>query len=473
MKRFRSFLAGTTTLLLSLLLAIVIWFNAVQAEDPNTRRSVQIPVTYIGLPENVVIVEPDNPDQDILITYEGRTSVVTQLGPNDFSAIVDLSEVPVGTSQQVPIQIETSEQSITVNPPTPDQIEIFLEQLKTVELPVRVDIRGSVARGHTREEELVEPAEISVTGRASEVDTLDFVQVTVFLNNDNQTIVANPQPIYYDRQGRIASVRNLDVSANEVQVTVPIHESADFADKIISVNLVGEPAPGYRLISARVNPGSVLVTGSPTRLQQPFSIQTEPIDITGLTESFSDSVTLILPSGIEQDEVEEITVNVQIEPFRSTKIFNQAVTTQGLEEGKTGELDPETVRVVLFGPSPVLEAMTEQEILVNVDAFGLEDGTYSLEPIVTFPEQRGLELRSVQPSVVSLFITNTITTTNGISNTLPITDETSMRYNTPVEDLLSLDLGAGDTAVSQLTPPTTIVNTATQPIYLNKKEVIL
>jgi YbbR domain-containing protein len=472
MKKFRSFLAGTTTLLLSLLLAIVIWFNAVQAEDPDTRRSVQIPVTYVGLPENVVIVEPENPEKDILITYEGRTSIVTELGPNDFSAIVDLSGVPVGEFQQVPVQIETSEQDITVNPPTPDQIDIFLEELKTVEVPVRVDIRGSVARGHTREQELIEPAKISVTGRASDVDILDFAQVTVFLNGDNQTIVTTPQPIYYDRQGRVASVRNLDVSTNEVQVTVPIHESADFAEKIISVNIVGEPAPGYRLISARVNPSSVLVTGSPTRLLQPFSIQTEPIDITGLTESFSDSVTLILPAGIEQDEVEEITVNVQIEPFRSTKIFNQTVTIQGLEEDKTGELDPETVRVVLFGPSPVLEAMTEQEILVNVDAFGLEDGTYNLEPIVTFPEQRGLELRSVQPSVVSLMITDTLTTTNGISNTLPITDETSLRYNTPVEDLLSLNSGAEDTAVSHQSPPT-IINTTPQPIYLNKKEVIL
>lgn len=470
MKQFRSFLAGISTLLLSLLLAILIWFSAVQAEDPETRRSVQIPVTYVGLPENMIMSEPDDPDQDILVTYEGRTSIVTQLKPDDFTAIVDLSEVPVGELQQVPVQIETTIQNITVNPPTPDQIGIFLEELKTVELPVRVDIRGSTARGHTREEELVEPASITVTGTASVVDALDFVQVTVFLNGENQTIVANPQPIFYDRQGRIASVRSLDVSANEVQVTVPIRESADFAEKIISVNLVGEPAPGYRLISAHVTPASVLVTGSPTRLQQPFNIQTEPIDITGLTESFSDSVTLRLPVGIEQDEVEEIVVYVQIEPFRSTKIFNQAVTIQGLEEDKTGELTPETVRVVLFGPSPVLEAMTEQEILVNVDAFGLEDGIHSLEPIVTFPEQRGLELRSIQPSMITLLVTPTLTTTHGISNTLPITDETSMRYNTPVEDLLSLNSGAEDTAVSHQPP---IIHPTPQPIYLNKKEVIL
>jgi hypothetical protein len=118
----------------------------------------------------------------------------------------------------------------------------------------------------------------------------------------------------------------------------------------------------------------------------------------------------------------------------------------------------------------VLEAMTGQEILVNVDAFGLEDGVHSLEPIVTFPEQRGLELRSIQPSMITLLITPTLTTTHGISNTLPITDDTSMRYNTPVEDLLSLNSEAEDTAVSRQPH---IIHTTPQPIYLNKKEVVL
>jgi hypothetical protein len=51
MKQFRSILAGVSTLLLSFMLAILIWFSAVQAEDPETRRSVQIPVTTLACPK--------------------------------------------------------------------------------------------------------------------------------------------------------------------------------------------------------------------------------------------------------------------------------------------------------------------------------------------------------------------------------------------------------------------------------------
>ncbi len=466
MKKFRSLLASTTTLILSFILAIVIWFNAVQAQDPETRRSVQIPVTYVGLPENVIITEPANPQQNILVTYQGRTSIIKDLQASDFSAIIDLSDIPYDQAQSVPIQIDTPTSKITANA-SPEEIDIYLEAVKTVTIPVKVNLGGSEARGYIRQAELVDPSEITISGKASEVEALDFAQVTVILNGENQTLIRNARPIYYDRQGQVASVRNLDVSTQDVQVTVPIQESADFAQKIISVNIIGEPAQGYRLLSASVQPSSVLVTGRPTQLQVPFNVRTEPIDITGLTEPFSGPVTLILPEGITQDEVAEIIVDVQIEPFRSSKIFNHLVEVQGLDPEKEAIVTPETVRIVLFGPLPVLESLTDQEILVTVDAFGLENGEYTLEPMITIPEQRGLELRSVQPTAVSLFITNTLTSTNGISNTLPITDESSMLYNRPVVILSSMELGVTDTAVSPHTPTPTMA--IPQPIHLNKK----
>ena len=432
MNRARSILSGAFTFLLALVLAVVIWINAVQAEDPVVRRTIQLPITTIGLPDNVVMLQPANPNQTVLVAYEGRTSVVSDLSVDDFAAIVDLTDVPYGAPQTVPIIVQTDQSDITLDPPAPDQLEVFLEQKVSRDIPVRVDIRGSVARGHTRDEELVDPEFITATGIQSEVDALDFAQVTVFLNEEKQTIVATKQPIFYDRQGRVASTRNLDLSVDEVEVTIPIRESADFTEKIITVDVVGEPAPGYRLLSASVEPPSVLVTGRPSLLQLPFNVKTEPIDITGLTESFQSQVTLVLPNGIEIDTGQEFTATVRIEPFRSAKIFHELIEVQGLGEDMEAILDPESVRVVLFGPSPVLEALLDEEIRVTVDVFGLEEGVYGLEPAVDFPD-RGLELRSVQPSLVSVEITRSLTATQEITGALPLTDTSSMQYNAPVD----------------------------------------
>lgn len=416
MRTARSLLANLVTLILCFILAVVIWVTAMQVDDPDIKRALQIPATFIGLPEDVTRLSPTDDNPPILITYEGPTSIVSELNQADFTAIIDLSEVPLGSDVSVPVEIQAENTAVTLEAPIPESITVRLEKLVTREIDVELDIRGEVARGHTMGEPLIDPPTIAVTGTETEVDRLDFAQVTIFLNDDTQTRIESPQPLFYNRQGRVASVSGLQLSTEQVQVTIPINESADFANKVITADIVGEVAPGYRVLGVTIEPSSILVTGLPTRLAQPFRVQTEPIDIAGLTETFQGQVSLVLPTGITLDSVTEITATVQIEPFSSTKIYNQPVELLGITEEMTATINPDTVRVVLFGPSPVLDTLTEQEVRVTLDLFGLAPGEYALEPDVDVPD-RGLELRSIQPAVIEVVITETITLTEDITDT--------------------------------------------------------
>jgi hypothetical protein len=80
-------------------------------------------------------------------------------------------------------------------------------------------------------------------------------------------------------------------------------------------------------------------------------------------------------------------------------------------------LRPEQVRVVLFGPLPVLDALPDDDVRVSIDVFGLDEGTYSIAPKVDIPD-RGVEIRSVQPGSVGVILTPTITTTLPITGTV-------------------------------------------------------
>ncbi|HUM69310.1 MAG TPA: CdaR family protein, partial [Chloroflexota bacterium] len=255
MSRFKSSLADFMALLLSLLLAVVIWVKAQQGDDPILRRALQLPVEFIGVPENVRIIEPSNLNNvAVVAVFQGPTSVVDTLTAADFSATVDLSQTPYGQGQLAPVEVRTGASQITLDPPAPDQISVHLEPLVSKEVPVALDLRGSVPRGYTASEALLEPAFITVRGIESDVSRLALARVTVFLSNeDTQTKVVSPQPIFYDQQGRVAGVSNLELSQNQVTVTIPIEESADFANRVISVNVVGEPAPGYRVLNTSVN----------------------------------------------------------------------------------------------------------------------------------------------------------------------------------------------------------------------------
>lgn len=422
MKHTRTILSYLGSFLLALVLATIIWLNATRIQDPMTTQFLQLDVNFDGQPEDSILVSPDK--QSVQLRIEGPQSVVNQVSMADFTAFVDLTETPFGESVFVPVEITTTDTNLDISP-IPNEVEVLLEQQVSREIPVEVDIRGEVARGHVQGTPSIEPSSITVSGRASLIEPLDFALATVFLNDTLETTTAGHRPIFYDEQGRVASTADLNLSTEEVQVTVPVEESDGFADKLITVDWVGYPAPGYRLLSVTVEPPSVLVKGLPASINALTRLQTEPIDITGLTDTFTQQATLDLPAGVTLDQVEEVYVTIEIEPILSTDTREREVEILGLREGMEASLEPEQVRVVLFGPLPLLDTVVADDVRVTVDVFDIISGTHSIQPNVDLPE-RGVEVRSIRPETIRVTITQTltqaITNTNELTGTLPLTE---------------------------------------------------
>ena len=418
MKQTRTLISYLGSLLLALVLASIIWLNATQVQDPITTQFLQLDVSFVGQPEDSTLVMPEK--QSVQIRIEGPQSALNQVSHADFDAFVDLTQTPFGEVVSVPIKITTLNSDLDISP-IPNEVEVLLEQQISRNIPVELDIRGEVARGHAQGDPLVEPSVITISGPASLVEQLDFALATVFLNDALETTIGEHRPIFYDEQGRVASTANLNLSTEQVQVTIPVIESDGFADKLITVDWVGYPAPGYRLLSVTMEPPSVLVKGLPTRVNALTRLQTEPIDITGLTSSFTQQATLDLPSGVSLDQDQEIFVTIEIEPILSTDTREREVEILGLSEGMEASLEPEQVRVVLFGPLPILDTLAANDVRVTVDLFDLISGTHRIQPGVDIPE-RGIEVRSIRPETIRVTITQTITNTGGLTGTLPLTE---------------------------------------------------
>ena len=141
-------------------------------------------------------------------------------------------------------------------------------------------------------------------------------------------------------------------------------------------------------------------------------------------------MALALPAGITQEEVQEIIVEIDIEPLFTTDTYTPQVLIQGLDKDLAAIVDPESVRVILYGPLPILETLLDEEVQVTIDLFGLMTGTYSLEPDVSFPD-RGIELRSIQPAQVTVEITAPLTITNELSGTIPMTGTSASAWVLP------------------------------------------
>jgi hypothetical protein len=92
--------------------------------------------------------------------------------------------------------------------------------------------------------------------------------------------------------------------------------------------------------------------------------------------------------------------------------LNQPINIIGLPEGLGAQVLPQTIDVIISGPLPVLDALTLQDVIVNVDVTGLEPGTHQLVPNVKVLVSNVL-VESILPGTVEviLFVPGTPTPT--------------------------------------------------------------
>ena len=410
MRLTRALLSNLTTLLLAVVLALFIWATAIRADDPVETRTFEIPVDVIGIAADAELV--NRPPQAALITIEGPISALDQAPSSDFRGVIDMSGVPYGEAE-LPIEIQGEFEQVEIVSVFPETTEIRLEQIISREIPVALQVRGELPRGHRLGNERVEPETVLVTGPAARVDQLAESRVIVFIDDAREDITEMRRPTFYDVDGNVASTAGLTISPEEVETIVPVVELAGFAEKPISALWLGEPAPGHRLLDVKVEPASIQVTGAPAQLET-LLVQTEPLDITGLTESLTQRVALDLPEGITPVDLPPIFVTVEVVPIRTSSVVQSPVEERGLEEGLEAIIEPQEVRVFMFGPLPVLESLADDDVRVTVDLFGLMTGTHILDPLVTVSANE-VEVRSTQPAQVTVVITGAITTTNAIT----------------------------------------------------------
>ncbi|MDJ0753807.1 MAG: CdaR family protein [Ardenticatenaceae bacterium] len=429
MKILRTLLTDITTLGLSFILAMIIWVVAVRANDPIVDKSLELDITDRGLLP--ALGEWSASDDLVRITIEGPQSIVNPLTRSDFSAYIDLSEIPFGESQ-APVYIDLASEEIEIVFQDPQTVDVVAEEIISRDIPVTVDIRGSAARGHTIGEPISDPSFIQVSGPEQRVSQIAQARITIFLEQPREDVTAVRRPTFIDQETNVVSMSGLNTSTNEIEVVLPVDEIAGVAEKPITVDWSGSPALGYRLLDVRAEPTSLVVSGSPTVIDGLRSVSTEEIDISGLNESFTQQVALVFPDGVNPDEVESVFVTVEIEPIFTIDVVRRIPEFRALGEDLTAMATPEQLTIFLFGPLPALESINEEDVTVTLDLLDLGPGEYNLRPIVTVSANE-IEIRSTEPETITVVIEEAEIggrdESTGAENTAPTTESPTL---TPV-----------------------------------------
>ena len=413
MRSLRSLLNSLPTLLLALVIAIIIWAQAVRQPDPIGVTRFTVPVALEMLPEQILL--SGQPDV-VLVEIEARQSILNDLTIGDYDAVIDLTDAPYGqTSQAIRLQPQPADiEAVVLFPAT---VDVNLDRQITRAVPVTVLTQGSVAPGYTRGEPNIDPPALQITGPETIVGQIAEAETSILLNDAKEPFSSTRRPLLYDNQGNIVGTSSISVSPDAVTITMPVEEREGVRQKAITPRWTGDPAAGYRLLSVTVEPITALVSGSPAMLDNITLIPTEEVDITGLKQDTIFPATLQLAEGMTWEDSQPVVVSVEIEPIKTSAIITTKPEIVALGEGFTATLGTEEVRVFLFGPLEVLDTV-KNEVRVVVDLFGLGEGSHTVEPNAIVPID-SIEVRSLQPEQITVQITVTETITPTGTPTVP------------------------------------------------------
>ncbi|HHS96463.1 MAG TPA: hypothetical protein ENK08_00960 [Chloroflexi bacterium] len=389
-------------MVLSVALAFLVWAVAVEQENPTMERRypTPIPVTIPPAPEGMTLY--GETDVQVYVTLRAPRSVMESLRPEDFRATVDIDQMEVG-AQHLPVQVQVNREPVRVLEVEPAEITLYLEPTGYATVPVGVRLDGNTAIGYIPRPPIVNPMTTTVSGPASLVSRVAEAVAVVSIEGERADVEGTFELVPQDEEG--ATVPYVVLDPAEVAVHVPIEKLSGFLEVAVTALLEGQVAPGYRISSITVDPPLVTVYGPPEAIEQiPGYLQTVPLNLEGAKGDITAQLPLVVPEGVSLVGMEEpvVTVRVSIVPLEGSLTVERKVEIQGMEPGFTATVAPDVVEVILSGPLPVLDQLTEDEVRVLVDLLGLNPGIHSLKPEVVVPPE--VRAEAVIPSSVQVEI---------------------------------------------------------------------
>lgn len=382
---------------ISVVTACIIWIVVAMNMKTDIPREIkEVPVTMDNQTSfitrmGLTIIGDESLFVDV--TIEGQRLVVGSIKPEDIAVSVDLGSVNGAGNFSLPLVAENvSGKDFAISSISPSTVNLKFDRMVTKKFNVDVKMEGLVVpeEGYLMEEAVVSPTQVSVTG--PDTDIAKIAKCVVSVDHEGsltKTTAFTSDIVLLDKDGNKIETSGLTMDIKQAEVTVPILKTVDLPVKVEFLN-----APtnlDLEELEYAVSNETVTVAGPVDEIDKYSEIILGYIDFKALDLESNFTFDVELPENfINVALTETVTVT-----FDWTDMVAKEFTVTNLSlvnvpsDYDARLLTDRVTKVKIIGPAQVLETMTADDLVGQIDLSkrSVETGQFKTAVTISAPSK--------------------------------------------------------------------------------------
>ena len=387
-------------IVISIVAALAFWiYMEIQEPVAVTTEVRNIPVEFTG--EDTTLADRglmllSGYDTTVDLELQGSRSVLWKLDKDEVRVVVNTATITSAGTQKLRYSVdfpdEIPDNAISVKDASIWNVTVKVGELYTKEVPVEVDIRGSVPDGYFTENVIVDPVKLTLRAPREELLNVSHAKVVLNIGDATSTLIKTLEYTLYDYNDIPVHNDEIRASTKLIQATLPIRTSKEVP---LRIELIGAEQHSES-VHVEISPETVTIVGEADAISGINAITLDKIYVedlvTGLNGPYS--YTIKTPVGVStQNGVKEAVVTVAVNGTTEGSVIVENVNCEGVADGLRAHVD-EPLTIVLWGTEEAVLTMTPEQVLVRVDVSEItEVGVYTLPAIVTLQNTEGVSVR--------------------------------------------------------------------------------
>lgn len=379
----------------SIFLSLVLWMIITIEQKPIIQRSFSDMTVTINMEntfaaENEMSIIGDISQQRFTVLVMGQNHIVTALTAKEINLYASAASVdsPGEYDLTVSATEATAAEDYDIISISPKTVKVSFDYMETREFTVEALAEGaSASEGLIAEAAVVSGIEgntITITGPRTVINSIETVRATTQVNKTlSQSETFDASVLLLDKNQKEISQENLQLSTNQIKITVPISKK-----KVVPVKADFSNTPkdfDKSSIKATVNHTEVTIIGTPETVDKIKEVSLSPIDITTLTNNAQTfEVSAKLPEGVRMlDAIESFEVSVNLSYYREKTITVTKINNKGLGGGLSATATS-IKNVRICGPANVIRNLKESVAYAEIDLTDKKAGAHAINAVISF-----------------------------------------------------------------------------------------